>query len=320
MINRLVNAIASVAVTGVMLMSTPVFAQDGKLSIGALIYARDSQFWQQVERGMSDAAAKYDVDLAVGLNRRQLATEAQVVEDMATRGVKAIILPPLDAQASVAAVKRAKDRGIMIVDYDAPLADADVASHTIGVDSVQLAATVTKKMREELDAAGGGKIALITLPPTNPNMQNRLTGAMSNLEDGSIEIVNKIAAATPEQGANALETILQRTPDVSAVWASNSGSMSGAAAAARRTSSKVKLYGVDMSQELAEAMLDKDGNVYAVSDQQPYKIGYVAVETAVKSLKGEAQPRKVSVDVKLYSRDDPDNIKSYLDLVKSLAK
>lgn len=291
-----------------------------KLSIGALIYARDSQFWQQVELGMSDAAKKYDVDLAVGLNQRKLPTEAQVIEDFATRGVKAIILPPLDAQATTAAAKRAADKGIEIVDYDTRLADESVASHTIGVDSVKLASTVTAKMREQLDASGGGKVALITLPPTNPNMQSRRTGAMSNLEADSIEMVNEIAAATPDQGATAFETILQRTPDVSAIWASNSGSLSGAAAAARRSNSSVKLYGVDMSKELAEDMLNPEGKVYAVSDQQPYRIGYTAVETAVKSLKGESVPRNVTVDVKLYSRDDPEGIQAYLDLLASLKK
>ena len=314
------HAAAAIGLAAATALTAPgAVAQDDDISIGALIYARDSQFWQQVERGMSDAAKEYDVDLAVGLNRRQLATEAQVVEDFATRGVDAIILPPLDAQASVAAVRRASERGITIVDYDAPLSDPEVASHTIGVDSFELASTVTAKMREALDTAGGGKIALITLPPTNPNMQTRKGGAMSNLESGDIEIVNEIAAATPEQGATAIETILQRTPDISAVWASNSGSLSGAAAAARRTDSDVMLYGVDMSEELARAMLDPDGNVFAVSDQQPYQIGYVAVETAVQSLRGEEPPRQVQVDVRVYSRDDPEGVQSYIDLVESLA-
>ena len=314
------NAAACIGLTvATTLTGVPAIAQDDEISIGALIYARDSQFWQQIERGMSDAAEEYGVDLAVGLNRRQLATEAQVVEDFATRGVDAIIMPPLDAQASVAPVRRAAEKGITIVDYDAPLSDPKVARHTIGVDSVQLAATVTAEMREDLDEAGGGKVALITLPPTNPNMQARRTGAMSNLEGDDIEIVNEIAAATPEQGATAIETVIQRNPDIAAVWASNSGSLSGAAAAARRTDSDVKLYGVDMSEELARAMLDPEGNVYAVSDQQPYRIGYVSVETAVQSLRGEEPPREVQVDVKVYSRDNPEGVQSYIDLVESLA-
>ena len=59
-------------------------AQD-KLSIGAVMYARDSQAWQQMERGMKDTSAKYGVDLQVTLSRRQLPTEAQVMEDLVNR-------------------------------------------------------------------------------------------------------------------------------------------------------------------------------------------------------------------------------------------
>lgn len=303
------------------LAATPSMAQDD-IIIGGLIYARDSQFWQQVERGMIDAAAEYEVQLQMGLNRRQLPTEAQVIDDFMTRQVDAIILPPLDAQASISATRRAADRGIMIVDYDAPLADDSIASHTVGVDSFQLAAEVGAEMIEMItaDFAGEGTVGLITLPPTNPNMQTRRSGVMSELDADGITITAEVTANTPEQGANAFENILQRQPDTTAIWASNSGSLSGAAAAARRTSSDVRLYGIDMSQELAEAMLDPEGNVYAVSDQQPYQIGYLAVETAVLSLRGEEQPREVEVPVRLYSRDDPAGLQEYLDLVESLAQ
>ncbi|MCB8838065.1 sugar ABC transporter substrate-binding protein [Aurantimonas sp. VKM B-3413] len=294
--------------------------QARQISIGSIIYARDSQFWQQVEKGMQDAAKKYDVDLAVSLNQRQLSTEAQVVENFMTRQVDAIIMPPLDAQASMAAARRAAKQGVTVIDYDAPFNDPGIAKHTIGVDSFELAAEVTAKMRESLDEKGGGKVALITLPPTNPNMKVRRDGAMSNLKGDDIEVVSEVAAATPDAGASALETILQRTPDISAVWASNSGSLSGSAAAAKRIKSDVKLYGVDMSVELAKAMLDPNGKVYAVSDQQPYKVGYSAVETAVQSLTGKNPPRKVLVPVKVYSRDDPKDVQSYIDFVESLGK
>ncbi|MGQ9368329.1 sugar ABC transporter substrate-binding protein [Azospirillum sp. ST 5-10] len=294
---------------------------DDRVSVGGIIYARDSQFWQQIERGMQDAAEKYGADLQVGLNRRQLATEGQVVEDFVTRGVDVIVMPPLDRQASVAAARRAKERGTMIVDYDAPLADDGIASHTIGVDSHELAATVGREIRSHVDKelSGAATIGLITLPPTNPNMQARRSGLLSGIEGSDFKVVAEVAAATPEQGANAFENILQRDPATQVIWASNSGSLAGAAAAARRSNAAAKLYGIDMSQELAEMLLDPASNLQAVSDQQPYRIGFTAVETAVKSLRGEPQPRNVTVPVRLYTKRDPAGVNEYLELVKSLA-
>ncbi len=289
--------------------------------IGAVIYARDSQFWQQVERGMQDAAKKYQVTLHVGQNRRQLPTEAQVIEDLVTRGAKAIVMPPLDVNASAAAAKRAAGRGVVIVDFDTSLADKSIAKHTIGVDSYKMAADLGTEMVKQLASVNDGKntVGLITLPPTNPNMMPRKTGLLSTLKGDGIMIGTDVAAATPELGANGYENILQRDPQTSAIWASNSGSLAGAAQAAKRSKSNVRLYGVDMSQELATDMLDPAGKVYAVADQQPYQVGFSAVEAAAKDLKGESVPRNVEVQSKIYTRENPDEIKEYLDLVKSLA-
>lgn len=308
------------AVTAMAIATLPAKAADETV-IGAIIYARDSQFWQQIERGMNDAAKKYNVKLQIGQNRRQLPTEAQVVEDLVTRGVKAIVMPPLDVNASQAAAKRAADRGIVIIDFDTAFADKSIAKHTIGVDSFKMTADLGTEMVKQLSALNGGKntVGLITLPPTNPNMMPRKTGLLSTLKGDGITIGSEVAAATPELGANGYENILQRNPKTSAIWASNSGSMAGAAQAAKRQNANTRLYGVDMSQELANDMLDPSGKVYAIADQQPYQVGYSAIETAAKDLKGETVPRNVEVASKIYTRDNPEEIKKYLDLVKSLA-
>jgi len=291
-----------------------------KITIGAIIYARDSQFWQQIERGMRDAAAKYGVTVTFGLNQRKLPTESQVVEDFVTRGVDVLIMPPLDKQGSVASARRAKDRKIMVIEYDTRLEDASVANHSIGVDSRELAAAVGKEMRKYLESKSGEpSVGIITLPPINANMQPRRQGFLSALEGLKYETVAEVSGATPEEGANGLENILRRKPDTTAIWASNAGTLAGAAAAARRNSTQTKLYGIDMSQDLAQMLLDPSSVVEAVADQQPYRIGYLAVETAVKAKRGESQPRYVNVPVKLYTKSEPQTVKEYLELLKSLS-
>lgn len=311
----------ALAASVVALSTVSVGEAQERIKVGGVIYARDSQYWQQVERGMNDAAKKLNVDIQIGLNRRQLATEGQLVEDFATRGVNIIVMPPLDTQASAAAAQRAKSRNIMIVDYDTRFNDETISSHTIGVDSRELAGAVGKEMRKVVDAKPGGTTTagLITLPPTNPNMQARRGGVMAALEGGNVTYVAEVTAATPEQGANALENILQRNPATEMIWASNSGALSGAAAAARRSNTKAKLYGIDMSQELAQMLLDPSSTLQAVSDQQPYQIGLTAVETAVKAYRGEKLPRRIDVPVRVYTRDDPKAVNEYLDFVKSLS-
>jgi len=40
----------------------------------------------------------------------------------------------------------------------------------------------------------------------------------------------------------------------------------------------------------------------------------------VESLTGKKPPREVKVPVKVYSRDDPKDVQSYIDLIDSLGK
>jgi ABC-type sugar transport system substrate-binding protein len=299
----------------------PVAGAQGKITIGAIIYARDSQFWQQVEKGMRDAAKANDAEILIGMNRRQLPVEGQLVDDYVTRGVNVLIMPPLDKQASAAAAKRAKDKGILVVDYDTALEEKSIASHTIGVDSFELAKLVGNEMRKYIDTQLNGQatVGLITLPPINANSKPRRDGVMSALQGTKIEIVAEASGSTPEQGANGVETILQRNPNTQLIWASNAGTIAGGAVAAQRAKSTAKIYGIDMSQQLAEMLLDPNSNLMAVSDQQPYRVGYLAVETAVKAKRGQAQPRNVSVPPKLYTRSDPKGVHEYLDLLKTLS-
>jgi ribose transport system substrate-binding protein len=314
-------ALTAIALAGVVAGPIPLAHAD-KPVIGAVLYARDSEFWRQVERGMQDAAAANNVDLQIALSRRQLATEAQVVDDLLTRGVKGLVISPIDKDASANAMRGAKSQSLPIVDYNTFFADRSVAANSIGVDNTELAASVGREMAKAIETRmeGHAKIGLIPLPSINPGSPVRKRGMLSALSGIKVDIVSEIEGATPEQGANAVESVLRRDPGTQIIWASNSGTLAGAATTVNRMRGKVELYGIDMSADLARAMLEPDSQIVAVSDQQPYKLGYLAVETAAKDLKGVASPRDIQVPVKMYTRSNRAGLNDYLQLVQSLGK
>ncbi len=304
------------------LVASAVPAAADRPLIGAVLYARDSQFWQQVERGMKDAAAKNGADLQIVLNRRQLPTEAQVMDDLMTRGIKALVISPLDKDASANAVRAARAQHLPIVEYNTFFADRSLATNSVGVDNKELAASVGREMDKSIKARmdGHAKIGLIPLPSINPGSAVRKQGMLSALTDVKVDIVSEIEGATPEQGANAVESVLRRDPATQIIWASNSGTLAGAATTVTRMHGAVELYGIDMSEELAQAMLQAGSRIIAVSDQQPYQIGYLAVEAAVKDLSGTPGPREIQVPARIYLKSDPAGLNDYLKLVKSLGQ
>jgi ribose transport system substrate-binding protein len=319
--NRRSILAAAVIASTLIVAARPAAAADRPL-IGAVLYARDSQFWQQIERGMKDAAAKNGADLQIVLNRRQLPTEAQVMDDLMTRGIKALVISPLDKDASANAVRAARAQHLPIVEYNTFFADRSLATNSVGVDNKELAASVGREMDKSIKAEMGGhaKLGLIPLPSINPGSSVRKQGMLSALADVKVEIVSEIEGATPEQGANAVESILRRDPATQIIWASNSGTLAGAATTVARMHGTVELYGIDMSEELAHAMLQPDSRIIAVSDQQPYQIGYLAVEAAVKALNGQPMPRDIQVPAKIYTKSDPAGLNDYLKLVQSLGQ
>lgn len=308
-------ATALAAIIGLAGAATTASAQ--KKTIGVVLYARDSQFWQQIELGMRDAARKQDVDLQITLSRRLLPTEAQVVEDLLTRKVDALAISPLDKTASATVVGRAKAQGLPIVEYNTFFADRSIANHSIGVDNKELAASVGREMAKAM-SSDPTKIGLMPLPSINPGSIVRKDGMLSALQGKAYTVVAEIEGAAPEQGANAAENILRRDPETKMIWASNSGTLAGAASAVDRLGSKVDLYGIDMSEDLARAMQNPNGRIMAVSDQQPYQLGYLAIEAAAKDLRKEASPRDIEVPVKIYSRADPAGLAEYMKLIQLL--
>jgi ABC-type sugar transport system substrate-binding protein len=135
-----------------------------------------------------------------------------VMDDLMTRGIKALVISPLDKDASANAVRAARAQHLPIVEYNTFFADRAIATNSVGVDNKELAASVGREMDKSIKAHmdGHARIGLIPLPSINPGSSVRKQGMLSALTDVQVDIVSEIEGATPEQGANAVESILRR--------------------------------------------------------------------------------------------------------------
>lgn len=295
-------------------------ARAAAVRIGAVLWARDSQYWQLIEKGIREGAAKRGAQATFVVNNRQLATETQVTDDLVTRGIDALIFSPIDVVASASMARRVAAANVKIIQYNTFLTGAPVPTVDIGVDNKELGAAVGREAARHIrdDLGGKASVGLISLPPINAGSGPRKEGFLEALKAVQATVVGEAAGSTPEQGANAFENILQREPEVQVIWGSNAGTIAGAAASSRRMQSKARLYGIDMASELAQMMLDPATSLEAVSDQQPYQIGVLAAEAAVNAAGGQSQPQRTVVPTKLYTRRQPDELRAFLDLIKSL--
>ncbi len=197
-----------------------------------------------------------------------------------------------------AAVKAAtKDAPIVISVISQDATSASITGRTTGF---------VNKMFELCDAAQSGLVAV-----TGHDKWNKDSAS----GDVAVEILVSIAASTSVTDCQtAAQAVLQKAPV--GVFCTNSGSVDGMLAATTdgsdldRENGKYKdmiVVGFDSGATLLNAIKNKwfDGAV----TQDPYMIGYYAVELAVKTLDGETVDEIVDTGCKYYTSEnmeDPD--------------
>lgn len=275
------------------------------------MYARDLEFWQLVERGMSRAANELGVELNVELSNRSLQTESQLVDSMYARGDNVLVMAPYDTTASAAALRRAQQRGMTIVQYDSRVEDEGF-HHFVGVDQRQLGELLGSATQAYLDEHMGGTatFALLTgeTEPNGPPRREEFLAAAP----GAKVVTRAEAVGDPPAGAKAFETVMQSHPDIDAVFAWNGAALQGAMTAARRMQTDVKIFGIDQSEIVANAMKSPNSNVAIVADQRADEVGYRAVKVGVKLAQGQEVKNVTEVTPTLYQAGDEKTLGRYL--------
>jgi ribose transport system substrate-binding protein len=143
------------------------------------------------------------------------------------------------------------------------------------------------------------------------SIDGRITGVRNAVEGTDVEVVQEVAADFDRaKGVSAMEDILQRNPDVDAVFAANDQMALGALEVlkSRGKTGDVLLVGYDGTEEATVAIIEDEG-IDAPVAQNPYKMGLVGVKEAVNAAKDKSVPKTINTGVTLVT---PENAKSYL--------
>jgi ABC-type sugar transport system substrate-binding protein len=296
----------------------PAHAKD--IILGAVQMTAETEWFRTIELGIRSAADKAGAKVLVGNARAQVDTEAQIVDNFVARGVDAIIISALNPTSSVPALQRAVDNGVKLVDYNTTI-DSSIMTTFVGVDNTELGAQMGRYLADHIkDKMGGNaKIALITIPKYEAGRQRREGFVKEVTRVPGVSIVAEQEGEFPAPAADKAETILEGHPETQLIWAANEGGLVGAITAARSREGKVKIYGTDMSLQVARALLDPKSGLIAVATQDPYTIGYKSAEFAIAKVKGEQTPAQALVPLELFTADQPDAVKTYIAKYEALA-
>ena len=155
-----------------------------KLIVAGVVFQSDT-FMQTVQAGMQAAADMVGADLILGNTENKLDKEASMIDDYITRKVDAIVITPISADGSIAALKKAKDAGITIICFNTCVNDKSIPSgflvtknEDLGIKSGEAAVKfITDKL------GGKAKIGLLNCdqfegcPPRKAGFLDQVEGA-----------------------------------------------------------------------------------------------------------------------------------------------
>lgn len=275
---RLLLAAAVAATT---LAAVPAFAAD---LIAIITPSHDNPFFKAEAVGAEKRAEALGYETLVMVHDDDPNKQSQLIDTAISSGAKAIILDNAGADATVAAVRRAKEAGVPSFLIDREITESGVAVSQIVSNNYQGAQLGAEKFVELMGEAGPYAELLGREADTNAGI--RSAGYHDVIDQyPDLEMVAQQSANWSQTEAfERMESILQAHPEIKGVISGNDTMAMGAWAAleaAGRTD--VIVVGFDGSNDVRDSILA--GGIKATVLQPAYRQAELAVEQADTYLK-----------------------------------
>jgi len=290
-------------------VAMPAFAAD---LIAIITPSHDNPFFKAEAVGAEAKAKELGYDTLVIVHDDDASKQSQLIDTAIGRGAKAIILDNAGADASVAAVQKAKDAGIPAFLIDREINAAGVAVAQIvsnNYQGAQLGGQEFVKLMGEK-----GNFVELTGKESDTNAGIRSKGYHDVMDDyPDMKMVAQQSANWSQTEAySKMETILQANPNIKGVIAGNDTMAMGAIAALQAAGKKdVIVVGFDGSNDVRDSI--KSGGIKATVLQPAYAQSQMAVEQADAFIKSKKKPaeEKQLMDCVLITADNAGKLETF---------
>jgi ribose transport system substrate-binding protein len=275
-------------------------AETKKLRLAVIPMGTTHEFWKAIHAGAKKAADELGVEIIWKgpLKEDDRNEQIQIVETMMDAGVDALILTPLDDRALMAPVAEAKARGIPTVIFNTALKGDDFIAY-VSTDNWRGGVLAAERIGELM--AGQGRLILIRIIEGVEGNRQREEGFLQAIRSRfpGITILsdNQYAGITTETAYQTTENLLARFHDVEAIFTPNESTTFGCLRALQDhgLAGRVIHVGFDSSKKLIEAL--EKNELRGLILQDPIRMGYDSVRTAVARLRGEPYETRIDTGV-----------------------
>lgn len=282
------------AACGTAMADTPV--------IGLITKTETNPFFVKMKEGAAEVAKAKGAKLLSGAGKADGDNAGQItaMENMIGAGAKTILITPNDSKAILPAIKKARDKGVMVIALDSPTDPADGTDALFATDNYKAGVLIGQYAKAALAASAQGKpvkIATLDLLPGHPVGAQRHNGFLQGFGLASHDAKNNELARPAEvvcmadsfgdrsKAQTAMENCLQKNPDINLVYTINEPAAAGAFNALQKAGKEkgVMIVSVDGG---CDGIRDvAAGKIAATSQQYPLKMAAMGVEAGIEYAK-----------------------------------
>jgi ribose transport system substrate-binding protein len=290
-----------------------------KPTIPIIVKDKTSPYWRTVLAGARQAGRD------LGVNVIELGTDSETdingQIDILAQAVAPIPAAIVIAPAQFAALGKPVDKAAKQVKIIGIDSDADSSAFTsfVKTDNVQagrLAADILADAIKRTYADAEGDVAIITSLFGVASLDQRARGFKEQIATkyGALDIVaHKVGDGQATTGFNIMMDLIADYPELRGVFASDLVMAKGAArAVAEQRTNKggdtINFVGFGADKSLVQLL--RDGTVVALVVQDPFRMGYDGIKTALAASRGEHVPTNVDTDANLITKADMNSARS----------
>jgi ribose transport system substrate-binding protein len=287
-------------------------AAGGKLRIAVVPKGTTHEFWKSVHAGAVKASRELGVEIIWKgpLKEDDLKSQVDLVQTFTAQGVSGIVLAPLNDTALAGPVKSAVAAKVPVVIFDSDLKGSDHKSF-VATDNLAAGRLAGERMGKLL--SGKGQVIVLRYQEGSASTANREQGFLDGIKESpeiKVASANQYGGATTESAHAASENLLlaqnAAKGEISGIFTPNESTTFGMLLALDKAglAGKIHFIGFDSSDKLTAAV--RAGKIDALVLQNPFKMGYLAVQTMTSVLHQTVVPARIDTGATLVDKANID--------------
>ena len=297
-------------------------------------------FFVKMKEGAVAGAKEAGVDLKAyaGVKDEDATPQITAIENCIAAGAKGILITPSNDSVGPA-LKKAREKGLLVISLDTPLGDKDAQDMTFATDNFEAGTLIGSWAKATLgDKAKDAKIAMLDINKDNISVDvlrdtGFLKGFGIDVPDPKVLASEKdprivghgSSEGNPEGGQKAMETLLAKDPGINVVYTINEPAAEGAYNVLKKAGKEKGVLIVSVDGGCPGVKNVAAGVIGATSQQYPLLMASKGVEAIAAFAKDGSKPKAsdgltfMNTGVNLITDKPVDGVKS-IDTKEGLAK